>query len=325
MGTPLLGVSPVVTIAGQSFDSPAIWHWLTRTLDSGGTVWITDQKPDGVLPSIGGDGDQPVYPHVWARQMNPRVESVGLETVWIWAHPAGRPWTMFTDPFSNIQGENNIIPLYQSATQKYGGVKISNGVPEPFEPWSGNGEFWRDFAKAAVIVGGIAVGAAALTGAFSGVAGAGVTGVAPGAVAVAPSEWAIATAGMGEGMGSAALLTATPAAVIPAAVAPSEWAIATAGMGEGMGTGGILAAVPTVAPSLPTLAQIGGAVQTAVQTVQQAASSIVGVAAAVETVKAASNPPQAQQTAPNPRADSLEFSPMLIGAGVLVYLLLTTD
>lgn len=324
MGTPLLGVFPVVTIAGQSFDSPAIWHWLTRTLDSGGSVWITDQKPDGVLPSVSGDGDQPIYPHVWARQMNPRTESVGLETVWIWAHPAGRPWTMFQDPFSNIQGENNIIPLYQSATQKYGGVKISNGVPEPFQPWTDGGEFWRDFAKAAVIVGGLAVGVTALTGAFSGVAGAGVTGVAPGAVAVAPSEWAIATAGMGEGMGTGGLI-ANVASTVPVvqAVAPSEWAIATAGMGEGMGTGGILAAVPAVTPSLPTLAQIGGAVQSTVQTVQQAASSIVGVAAAVETVKAAVHTPDTP--IPQPADPTPNISPMLIGVGILLLVLVTVE
>lgn len=160
------------------------------------------------------------------------------------------------------------------------------------------GGILSDIIKGTLFVAA-SVGVANLAGLAG--AGAGVTGVAPGAVAVAPSEWTLATAGMGEGMGSGGLL-ATVAPTVPVqAVAP----VAAAS-----------------APSLPTLAQIGGAAQTAVQTVQQAASSIVGVAAAIETVKAATNPPEAQ-TVQKQSADSSDISPILIGVGVLVLVLLT--
>lgn len=103
---------------------------------------------------------------------------------------------------------------------------------------------------------------------------------------IAPAEWATATAGMGEGMGTAVF---TAPAVPVAAVAPTEWAVATAGMGEGMGTagGGIL----------ETVMQAGGS---AVKSVENLAKAVVATRVAANTIQDAFNGVKPADNTPAP-------------------------
>lgn len=277
---PLLGVHPFVHIAGKDFESPAMWAWLNRTLESGGTVWITDRKPDGVLPSVAGDGDQPKYPHVWARQIDPRTESIGSGPLWLWCHPSGRPWTAFSDGFSEIQGENNIIPLYQSPTQKYGGVQIVDGQPVPFAPWSGERKFWQDFAVASAVIVGAAVGLSYAAGSIGATVPAvdGVVGLSP---------WEIATGGMAEGMGTGGVIASTPLVSAPVA-AQSATGFTVPVLGS------------SVAPVAESAAGAAGVFDVLAGTAKDAAQTASGLAGAAGAVRASVNAIQAAANGPTP-------------------------
>lgn len=257
--------------------------------DAGGflAVWHTD--PLVQLERSDGQGESQSYVISTGDKTNPIIQAVGEPlqingAIWVTRE---RDWNQYVNLYGR-GGWPGIGVCQFLRIGADGSVSLLAGVES-------DGQFWRGFAKGAVTWAVITYGAVTLAG----MVGSGALGVSPTAAAVAPSDWAIATAGMGEGMGTGGLI-ANAAGAMP-----------------------VVQAVAPVAQTVPTLAQIGGAVQTAVQTVQQAASSIVGVAAAVETVKAAVHTPDAP--IPRPADPSLNISPVLIGAGILLLVLVTVE
>lgn len=218
--------------------------------------------------------------------LNPDREIVlsGGQTIWI-EKPAvrGQPVNdrnptrgYFSDPIGAY------LTYSISGDMVRGGVKADRG-------------FLRDVIKGTLFVAAFVVG--------GNLAGIGTPAPAPITPAVGPSDWLLATSGMGEGMGTANILATVAPAVPVAAVTP--------------------VAAPAVTSTLPTLAQIGSGIQTAVQTVQQTAASIVGVAAAANAVRAAVNTPDTVV----PKADesaskTADNTLMYAGVGVLLLLAL---
>lgn len=131
------------------------------------------------------------------------------------------------------------------------------------------------------------------------VAGGNLVGIGAPAPAVNPSDWVLATSGMSEGMGSAQVLSTVAPAVPVAAVS-----------------------APAVSASLPTLSQVGSAVASGVGVVQQAAASVVGVATAVNTVRAAVNAPDPVIPSPPKTASADNGAMLYAGIGVLLLIVL---
>lgn len=156
-------------------------------------------------------------------------------------------------------------------------------IPNLFDT---NRQFWGGFAKAAVKWAAVTAGAVYAVGMAPGTIGSVGTVASTGA-----SDWAIATAGMGEGMGTTVATVAAPVTV----------AATTAG---------------TVTTSA-TVSTAGKAFSEIVSNVKSVAAAAVATRTAIDTIKAADSAPQNPQTT---NTTGTNNNMMYAGLAVLVIL-----
>ncbi len=281
-----LGTAPNVHVSGTAFAAPQIHAWIARVKSEGGyflqsrtTPFVQD------LPSSGDIGEAPTV--ISASRWDPS-DSVGSETVYIWAMRAGVDWYSIGGNMAGSQGDSTMIPLIVPDGREYSGLFISNGVLGVFSLWErGYGKFWRDFARAGVVVVGLAV---AVSYAASFIPTSGPIPSVPAEVFVGPG---------------------IPAPTIEVAnLAPLSQTVAPVAQ--------------TVAPTAGgfTLADVGAAIKTSVTGVQTAAQAIVQTAGAVQVVQAAidgkPNPGQpAQYGPPDPPAEKPANNSALLLVGLV--------
>lgn len=264
----LLDIRPFVTLQNATgplrIDSPALWDWLQVNR---GRVFVSYIDPERLTGEtrLDGDGESvPVVHHVsygerdggspldFAAPLNVRGD------IWLWA--GDQKFERYTTQH---------YPLGEARLVKIGPA----GEITPYRRVVSDSEFWRDYVRASVVVGAMAVAAVAITG-------------------------SAATAGAGAGAVSTA---GTGATATGATVAVETATTGTVGASAGAATGGGL-----------TWSQIQSAAVSTANAVRATGAAAAAISTALTDPAPVPSGPVVAQQPPQSSADTLAYAGALL-------------